>query len=442
MFKFRKILTVILILVVLTSMIIPAWASEPTINLPALAGDTVVYCDVEIQVEDLTGEYPEAELQVNFMDVTNTVNETVTITETEHWGAGVPLVISLPAPTTYYITFVNLAEGYKVVEPETKDSIVTFVATPGNHALSWSIESLVAEEEVVVGIPSSILDYLPTENRDLLVIQNKEAEDLYLAFLEAVSFIETDDTWYGNEELRATATLLGQYDKDFVNGKTFAENYEKYVAGGSVEQYNAMPAFEQFLWTECYTRLAGGVNHNRGWEGVFGSKANYEKMITRPATIMMNGNNAEVVKEAYMKLAEWQYDYVQEHGYPFNFITNRSYIEELTGEPVKLKVPAETLVPPESEKETVGKQDSDEDKTVATRPVEPSAQPSNPPSGKEDVSTEAEARGIWSDTLDALADNMLTLLVLIVLAGALGLIIYIRKRKNIDSNNQGGNFLS
>ena len=433
MFKFRKLLTVVLSLIVLLSAACPVFAT-------GLAGDTIVPCDLKIQLKDLTGEYPEAELQVNFLDVTDTVNETYSVTKDANWGVGEPLKVSLPAPTTYHITFVNLVEGYQVVDAETGEPVLTFVATLGNHVLDWSIEPV---EAVTKGpeIPSEFIDYLPTTNRDLLVIQNEEAEKLYLEFLDAVSFITTDDTWYGNEERRANATLLGQYDKDFVNGPRFAENYEKYVTGGSIEQYNAMPAFEQFLWTECYTRLAAGVNHSRGWDDFFGSEANYELMITRPVTIMMNGNNAEVVKEAYMKLAAWQYEYVQANGYPFNFITNRSYVEEISGEPIKLKVPVGTLLPAESTMETEPGKTIPEEEAPSEKPVAPSVTPSK--KVEEPTETiEIEEEGIWSDTLDALADSMLTILILIVLAGGLGVVIFIRKRKNVDSDNQGGNFLS
>lgn len=437
MFKFRKLLIVILSLGVLISVACPAFAT-------GITRDTAVPCEVTIQVKDITEQYPEAELIVNFVDVTNTVNETFTITKDECWGVGQPFVVSLPAPTTYHITFVNLKEGHKIIDPKTKEPVLSFVATQGNHVLDWSIESLAPAKEEVE-IPASFIDYLPTTNRDLLVIKNEEAEKLYLEFLDAVSFITTDDTWYGNEELRASATLLGQYDKDFVNGKRFAENYEKYVNGGSIEQYNAMPAFEQFLWTECYTRLAAGVNHSRGWEDFFGNEANYEMMITRPATIMMTGNNAEVVKEAYMKLAAWQYEYVQANGYPFNFITNRSYIEEISGEPVALKAPIKTLLPTEPTDAAKGDTDTAEAEVPTEGPVAPTAASQALPAAKVEETVkpiEVEEKGIWTDTLDALADSMLTILILIVLAGGLGVVIFIRKRKNVDSDKQGGTFLS
>lgn len=437
MCKFRKLLIAILSLGILISVACPVFAT-------GITRDTSVPCEVTIQVKDITEQYPEAELIINFVDVTNTVNETFTITKDECWGVGEPFVISLTAPTTYYITFVNLKDGYSVIDPKTKEPVLSFVATQGNHTLNWNIESLASAKEEAE-LPSNFIDYLPTTNRDLLVIQNEEAEKLYLEFLDAVSFITTDDTWYGNEELRANATLLGQYDKDFVNGKRFAENYEKYVNGGSVEQYNAMPAFEQFLWTECYTRLAAGVNHSRGWEDFFGSEANYEMMITRPATIMMNGNNAETVKEAYMKLAAWQYDYVQANGYPFNFITNRSYIEEISGEPVSLKSPVGAVTATEPTEAIEEAEGEGEGETPVETPVEPPvAAPVLPTTKMEEEAeiVEVEERGIWADTLDALADSMLTILILIILAGGLGVVIFIRKRKNVDSDNQGGTFLS
>ena len=41
------------------------------------------------------------------------------------------------------------------------------------------------------------------------------------------------------------------------------------------------------------------------------------------------GNNADEVKAAFRDLVEWQFAYIRENGYPYNFITGKSYAEEM-----------------------------------------------------------------------------------------------------------------
>lgn len=428
----KKAFTALLCFVLLVMAVFPANATET-------AEEAAERCEVTILLEDLTGTYPGEELKIAIADADGTVDSAVTITKETTWGKGNPMKITLPAPATYRITFPDLEEGYFIADSETKTPITEYNAVAGAYEWKWAFISSDPEEQNG-GITSEFLDHLPTTNREYLVIENEEAEALYLEFLNAVSFIQYDDTWSGNEQISAYGTLLGQYAADFMSGPRYAEYYEEYVTGGSKEQYAAMPAFEQFLWTECYTRCAGGVNHSRGWEAFFGNEGNYEKMITRAATIMMTGNNAEVVKEAYLKLMDWQYNYIQENGYPFCFITNRSYMDEISGEPIKLKAPLGSLEAAKPTAEPEADTDAPPEETPVEKPSEPSEAPivvTTPEPAKEE-----QEKGVWGDTLAELEDSMLTILVLIVLAGALGVVILIRKRKNIDSDNQGGNFLS
>ena len=46
--------------------------------------------------------------------------------------------------------------------------------------------------------------------------------------------------------------------------------------------------------------------------------------------IMRNAKDSEKAVNAYLKLANWQYEYVKKNGIPFNFINNRTYLDEVS----------------------------------------------------------------------------------------------------------------
>ena len=79
-----------------------------------------------------------------------------------------------------------------------------------------------------------------------------------------------------------------------------------------------------------------------------------------------------------LPLADWQYNYVKESGVPFNFVNNRSYLEEI-GEM------------PETSEET--KTDEEELSEAAEELLEDA----------DDKTKEETEKGIWDDTMNAIA---------------------------------------
>lgn len=246
-------------------------------------------------------------------------------------------------------------------------------------------------------------------DRDSLKVENEEAEKVYREFLSVVSFIETDRTWTQGEY-----ALLNWYRKSDTDIKLYGQWYADNVQGGSLNDYVAMTPFEQFLWTETYTRLANCMNDGWGYDHYFANKNVFSAKITRIIERRMTGNNADVVKDAYNKLMDWQYEYITENGVPFNFIRNRSYIDEMQKDP-----------------ETPG-QSPDE---------QPPADTPEPPAGDNDTTVEPdvdvdtkqpEEKGLWGETMEVLAKNSLTILLLLVLGGAVAVLVHKRKSKNMD----------
>lgn len=155
------------------------------------------------------------------------------------------------------------------------------------------------------------------------VAEKQDAETVYREFLDKISFIKDDASWYDG-----VAATLNLCEPDTISGKLYCEWYVDYVQGGTEEEFFAMSKFERFVLTNTYTRLADAVGGSGHYNRYFGSKEGFDANITNQVLQLLTGNNKEVVKEAFRELLDWQYDYVTKNGVPFNFVNNRSYLEE------------------------------------------------------------------------------------------------------------------
>ena len=359
------------------------------------AGDKIVECNVNLTVIDASGNYSGKKITVDFKDVTETAEEQKELTPENSWGEGSTLKFTLQAPTTYNVTFSGLEDGYKIVDTFTNREISSFSASEGIIDFYWSIVADSSEKKEDEST-DSIENEVTTTDENKVEVIDEEAESVYQEFLQAVSFIETDPSWYDG-----FSAFLNQYGEDSVNRNTYSQWYADFVRGGTVEKYFSMSSYEQFLWTETYTRLAEAAGGYGDFDMFFENESAYETHVTKLVTNLMNGNNNEVVKEAYLKLMAWQYDYIKANGVPFNFITNRSYIEEISEEPIQEET--QTSEEKENVKEQVKPEKTQKDDKKTT----------------------------WSGTMSVLADNAITILVLAILGIAIAVITYIRKQKNI-----------
>ena len=176
-----------------------------------------------------------------------------------------------------------------------------------------------------------------------------------------------------------------------------------------------MSLYDRFVWGETYLMFAWAVNTGTFSE-YFGSEEVFANRITDNLVNRIQNardlTNGQQVIDAYLALADWQYNYVKESGVPFNFVNNRSYLEEI-GEM------------PETSEET--KTDEEELSEAAEELLEDA----------DDKTKEETEKGIWDDTMNALARNIVTVLVFIALVVALVVVIQKRKRLNKDDDTDG-----
>lgn len=109
-----------------------AFADEET-----LTGDEVVPCTVTFSITDVTYSY-EGDIEVLMNDVTGTSNKSYILTKANSYGSGNQPKFTIPAPTTYKITFKGIKEGYQIVNSD-NTKITDFPATANGYEFNWKI---------------------------------------------------------------------------------------------------------------------------------------------------------------------------------------------------------------------------------------------------------------------------------------------------------------
>lgn len=158
------------------------------------------------------------------------------------------------------------------------------------------------------------------------VVQESDASTVYQDFLDKISFIENDESW---EDFLDAYTIP-------VNEEGLEEMYADTVEVDSgktkesrKEEFRSMSGYERFLWIDTYCRVAYQVK--TGYLDYIDTKDDFWNTVNFVPNLMsvVEPKNYQQALDAYNTLMEWQFAYIQAHDYPFNFINNRSYLEEV-----------------------------------------------------------------------------------------------------------------
>ena len=317
-----------------------AFADEET-----LTGDEVVPCTVTFSITDVTYSY-EGDIEVLMNDVTGTSNKSYILTKANSYGSGNQPKFTIPAPTTYKITFKGMKEGYQIVNSD-NTKITDFPATANGYEFNWKItytdkQKQEVEKEVEsirgsigrgssdstqtqdnnqnVSNTSTTQDSEKEESKKSNASKNQSADEAFQEFLDKVSFTENDETW--ND---FATGYLGLFNDE---AQSRADDFVNVVKNATEEDWFNMSQYDRFVYYESYVRIQKYINLGN-WEKYFSSKEAFHNKITSPIVNLMNGTEGDstVVSDAYLKLMDWQYDYVQEHKAAFDFITGKDYIE-------------------------------------------------------------------------------------------------------------------
>mgnify|MGYP001007542436 FL=1 len=391
----KKCIATILAVLMLAVTPLTAYATEVETHTESNANVTFYITD------ETNGEYPGSAFTAIMTDNTGTITDEYTFSAGNSWGNARYPKYTMTAPATYTVKFEGLDSGYKIIDTLTRSDKITFETTMGGSPqVLWSIvksESDTAEEETEPTIATQA-------ESNSFTVSDEGADEVYNAFLEATAFIAEDTAWQSN--------VLAEYSL-FEN--RYATWYASYVENGTEKDFLSMSLYDRFVWGETYLMFAWAVNTGTFSE-YFGSEEVFANRITDNLVNRIQNardlTNGQQVIDAYLALADWQYNYVKESGVPFNFVNNRSYLEEI-GEM------------PETSEET--KTDEEELSEAAEELLEDA----------DDKTKEETEKGIWDDTMNALARNIVTVLVFIALVVALVVVIQKRKRLNKDDDTDG-----
>ena len=391
----KKCIATILAVLMLAVTPLTAYATEVETHTESNANVTFYITD------ETNGEYPGSAFTAIMTDNTGTITDEYTFSAGNSWGNARYPKYTMTAPATYTVKFEGLDSGYKIIDTLTRSDKITFETTMGGSPqVLWSIvksESGTAEEETEPTIATRA-------ESNSFTVSDEGADEVYNAFLEATAFIAEDTAWQSN--------VLAEYSL-FEN--RYATWYASYVENGTEKDFLSMSLYDRFVWGETYLMFAWAVNTGTFSE-YFGSEEVFANRITDNLVNRIQNardlTNGQQVIDAYLALADWQYNYVKESGVPFNFVNNRSYLEEI-GEM------------PETSEET--KTDEEELSEAAEELLEDA----------DDKTKEETEKGIWDDTMNALARNIVTVLVFIALVVALVVVIQKRKRLNKDDDTNG-----
>lgn len=391
----KKCFAILLSVILIATMPLTAHATESGEN------EITFQCNVTFYITDETSNgYPGSSFTAIMTDTTKTITDNYSFTKGNSWGGNNTPKYTVIAPTTYTVTFEGLEDGYMIVNTLDLSSDIGFEAIDGGVVdCYWSIieTATTVGTNGETGTESALLEQ---EEKGAYTVSNEEAEEIYKSFLDTVGYIADSEEWYN--ALLVNFELFGE--------STYAKWYAEYVKNGTEEEFLSMSLFDRFVWTETYLVYAWAVNTG-DVSTYFGNEENFESHITSHITNMIeSAPDYEAVEDAYLTLAKWQYDYVQETGVPYNFISGRSYLEEVEEVP-GTEAPEKT---------------NEEELEEAARELLEDAD--------EATKEETEERGIWSDTLEALSKHILTIAIIIILCIALAIVVWKRKSLNISDD--------
>lgn len=371
-------------------------------------GDAAAQCNVTFAVTDGTESgYPGTSLTIVMTDITGTVTDTYTLAKAASWGSGGTPTYTVTAPTTYSVEIEGLADGYEVVSDS--GSFIFAAPSQGEVTLTWTIiDSGTDAGAASSGSTSSEAAETSGTEADTSADEPgtstapEGAEEVFQALLGATAFMEDDEAW--------AESFLGYYDLNMYI-ELYGERYTSYVSGGTQEEWEAMSLYERFVWAESYLRFAY-ASASGHFDEYYGSEENFEESVTSLVTVRMELQEGyEEVEAAYLALADWQWAYVLENGVPYNFLNGTTYLEEIAAEPVAEEETKEEITEDTEEEEVI----EETEETEAEEETE-------------------EEEGIWSDTLDELAGNLVALIIAAGLACAVGVVVYKRKQMNLDDD--------
>ena len=359
-----------------------------TVAMPLASATTGGPCTITFSLRNDSGSVIEDDIHITLTSQTTSRAYTVTITADEY-NYDIPVLWTVPQGSVYDISIAYKSSytGFYQIVNSDGSQITTFDANSDKATLSWKL--------IFVGNTAPVVDTL-----------DEEVPLVWQDFMES---------WTAHGMYAATAE--NPFLFDFVKNmeKGFSEHYEIYC-GKVASDWLAMSLDEQTLvwlvWILPNQKIAAVGAQSLYFE-------NQSDFLNRGLSLafsVLSYYDGEVTN-AYKDLMIWQYNYIIRRGKPYNFVA------DITERNVPETLPA----------------------TIPTEPVE--TMPSfTVPMESEISGNPGRQKGFWEKTFDAslwagvgqkLMGNIGTIVLMVVFVVGLLVILYIRKKKNIDGEDAG-----
>jgi len=157
------------------------------------------------------------------------------------------------------------------------------------------------------------------------------------------------------------------------------------------------------------------------------------------ATGSWKGNNSEEVIAAYEEFLNWQVNYYRTYNFPYNFITGRSYAEEMSSTyTVEPSQEATGDITAEEMQEFVAELESEDIEEIKQELKNEGVIEDKEPEETIAVTAEEKEPGIWDDVFENLKKSWFTLGLLVVLVVAYLVVRFIRTRRAVDEMTDEG----
>lgn len=399
----KKLLTLILVMLCVANMNITAFATEistsPTSN--GIVGD----CHLTFSLTDKTNGIFIDEISITLLNIDTNVEYNYTMTSADYlFGITVSGNVK---QGNYSIALSYASKEQFIVQNMDGTDISFFTADSNEHTFNWVVfdknnnknemetsngsAELQPQEEEIQGISSE-----ESASQFITKTDNTDADSVWNNFINNVSVLETDNKY---------VSIMEYYDNTKEN---FARNYVKVNQNKTEDDYLNMTPFERFLCYSTYVEPVMATTYS-DYDTYFGTIDKWNSNVVGNTYNLLKNQKATEQAEAYKTLMEWQYNYFKENGAIYNFMTGKTSIEENSN--------LETVSPDSAN----GNNGDPTDKEIQSL-IE-----------KENQSIKAEKEhGIWSDTLNLIKNNVVTIVILFILIGvAIGIMVY-HKRKAID----------
>lgn len=293
-------------------------------------------CTINVTVNDLLGEFdgemtlylrtPNEEQNLKY---SNQVYGKKTFITQDYGGSAVFGVSDIEGWTLVDSNTLQIPQGFDTEQGKTIDIELYVFPSADNEEYGEYVEMLengnflVGDVLTQLGIntekPSNTISTNTRSDFDFEKWHD-EAMQAYENFSSLFYSIKDDPTWEMHLSM-AEATRYGQ-----------ANVYLKSVSNASQADWDKYSDVDIYLWQYTYLAFCNMMNMGReNFDSHFHSgEARFDSFLKlNIGTGAWTGTKSEELKEAYKNLVSYQVTYYDNYNYPYNFINDRSYADEI-----------------------------------------------------------------------------------------------------------------